>query len=74
MTLPNRLSYWNKFIGWFCQNDAYWYFRQHSLILEGLKDVDGAIAAAKKSLALAEKAGNPDYVRMNKAAITEWSK
>lgn len=26
MTLPNRLSYWNKFIGWFCQNDAYWYF------------------------------------------------
>ncbi len=56
------------------KDDAYWYFRQYSLILEGLKDVDGAIAAAKKSLALAEEAGNPDYVRMNKAAIAEWSK
>ena len=56
------------------KDDAYWYFRQYSLILEGLEDVDGAIAAAKQSLALAEKAGNPDYVRMNKAAIAEWSK
>lgn len=56
------------------KDDAYWYFRQYSLILEGLKDVEGAIAAAKTSLALAEKAGNPDYVRMNKAAIEKWSK
>ena len=56
------------------KDDAYWYFRQYSLILEGLEDVEGAIAAAKQSLALAEKAGNPDYVRMNKAAIAKWSK
>jgi len=44
------------------------------LILEGLEDVDGAIAAAKKSLALAETAGNPDYVRMNNEAIAKWTK
>lgn len=56
------------------KDDAYWYFRQYSLILEGLQDVDGAIAAAKTSLALAEKAGNPDYVRMNNEAIAKWSK
>ena len=55
------------------KDDAYWYFRQYSLILEGLKDVNGAITAAKTSLALAEKAGNPDYVRMNKTAIEKWS-
>lgn len=56
------------------KGDAYWYFRQYSLILEGLEDVDGAIAAAKQSLALAETAGNPDYVRMNNEAIAKWSK
>lgn len=56
------------------KDDAYWYFRQYSLILEGLNDVNGAIEAAKKSLALAETAGNPDYVRMNKASIAAWSK
>ena len=55
------------------KDDAYWYFRQYSLILEGLNDVDAAIAAAEKSLALAEKAGNPDYVRMNKSSIEKWS-
>ena len=26
MELPNRLSYWNKFIKWFGENQAYWYF------------------------------------------------
>lgn len=55
------------------KEDAYWYFRQYSLILEGLNEVDGAIAAAKTSLSLAEKAGNMDYVRMNEAAIAKWS-
>ncbi|MDX1428547.1 MAG: dihydrolipoamide dehydrogenase, partial [Salegentibacter mishustinae] len=31
-----------------------------------------AIAAAKKSLAEAEKAGNQDYVKMNKDSLKEW--
>ena len=26
MTLPNRLAYWNKFIAWFSDDEAYWYF------------------------------------------------
>lgn len=56
------------------KDDAFWYYRQQSLILAGLKDTQGAIASAKQSLALAEKAGNMDYVRMNKASIAEWSK
>lgn len=56
------------------KDDAYWYYRQQSLILAGLKNNAGAIASAMQSLALAEKAGNMDYVRMNKASIAEWSK
>lgn len=55
-------------------DDDYGYFRQYSLILKGLNDVKGSIAAAKKSLVLAEKAGNLDYVRLNKEAIQNWSK
>jgi len=55
-------------------DDDYGYFRQYSLILKGLNDVKGAISAAKQSLVLAEKAGNLDYVRLNKEAIQNWSK
>lgn len=56
------------------KSDAYWYFRQQSLILAGLDDKAGAIAAAKTSLELATKAGNPDYVALNEASLAEWSK
>jgi hypothetical protein len=31
-----------------------------------------AIASAKKSLGLARKAGNMDYVRMNENSLKEW--
>ncbi len=37
-------------------------------------DTKGAIASAETSLAVAEKAGNADYVKMNKESIAEWSK
>ena len=50
------------------------YFRQYSLILAKQDQTAAAIEAAERSLALAEKAGNMDYVRMNKASIAEWSK
>mgnify|MGYP003705993245 FL=1 len=56
------------------KSDAYWYFRQQSLILAGLNDIEGAIAAAKTSLELATKAGNPDYVALNEASLAEWAK
>ena len=54
--------------------EAYWYLRQQSLILAGLNDLDGAIAAAKSSLEFATKAGNSDYITLNEASIAEWSK
>lgn len=53
---------------------AYWILRRMSLIQTDLGDKAGAIATAKKSLAGAEKAGNADYVKMNKESIAEWSK
>lgn len=52
----------------------FWYLRQQSLIYAKANDVSGAIAAAQASLALAEAAGNSDYVKMNKASLAEWTK
>ena len=51
---------------------AFWMMRQQSLIYAELGDKDGAIEAAKKSLAVAEEAGNADYVKMNKDSLKEW--
>lgn len=53
---------------------AFWQLRQQSLIYAKTGDKNGAIAAAKKSLAAAEKAGNTDYVKMNTDSIAEWEK
>ncbi len=52
--------------------DAFWYHRQHSLILAKTGDKAGAVKAAKTSLELAEKAGNADYVKLNKDSLAEW--
>jgi len=54
--------------------EAFWMSRQKSLIQADLGDTKGAIASAQTSLAVAEKAGNADYVKMNKESIAEWSK
>ncbi len=54
-------------------NPPFWYLRRMSLIQADLGDKTGAISTAEKSLAAAEKAGNADYVKMNKESITEWS-
>ena len=51
---------------------AFWMMRQQSLIYAELGDKEGAIAAAKKSLEVAEAAGNADYVKMNKDSLKEW--
>ncbi|WGD34825.1 DUF2911 domain-containing protein [Olleya sp. YS] len=50
----------------------FWYLRQQSLIHAKAGDKKGAIKAAKASLAGAEKAGNADYVKMNKDSLKEW--
>ncbi|MFL1895444.1 DUF2911 domain-containing protein [Aquimarina sp. 2-A2] len=51
---------------------AFWYHRQQSLIYAETGNKEKAIEAAKKSLELAEKAGNADYVKMNKDSLKEW--
>ncbi len=51
---------------------AFWMMRQQSLIYAELGDKAGAIKAAKKSLTVAEAAGNADYVKMNKDSLKEW--
>ena len=54
------------------EKPAFWQLRQQSLIYAKAGDKKGAIAAAKKSLAGAEAAGNADYVKMNKDSLKEW--
>lgn len=54
--------------------EAFWMWRRKSLIEAELGKVKEAIASAKISMASAEKAGNSDYVKMNKDSIAEWEK
>ncbi|KAB5491567.1 MULTISPECIES: DUF2911 domain-containing protein [Flagellimonas] len=51
----------------------FWMMRAQSLIYAKLGDKEGAIQAAKKSLAAAQAAGNQDYVKMNKESLQEWA-
>jgi hypothetical protein len=54
--------------------EAYWMLRLKAQIQAELGDFKSAIATAKLSSEVAEKAGNPSYVDMNKASIEAWSK
>lgn len=54
------------------EQPAFWYHRQQSLIYAKSGDKKGAINAAKKSLELAQKAGNDDYVALNTKSLKEW--
>ena len=54
--------------------NAFWMMREKSLIHAAMGDKKGAIEAAKKSMEVAEKAGNAAYVKMNKESIANWSK
>ncbi|MDX1652537.1 MAG: DUF2911 domain-containing protein [Brumimicrobium sp.] len=55
-------------------DEAYWYLRKQALIEHKLGQKKAAIETAKRSLASAEKAGNKQYVEMNRKSIDEWSK
>jgi tetratricopeptide (TPR) repeat protein len=55
-------------------NPKFWQVRRKALIYKDMGMVSDAIEAAKQSMELAQKAGNEDYVRMNKKSIAEWSK
>lgn len=52
----------------------FYYLRLKSLIQAKQGDKKGAVETAKLSLVAAEKAGNQDYVKMNKDSIADWSK
>ncbi|CAH1000862.1 hypothetical protein LEM8419_01922 [Neolewinella maritima] len=52
----------------------FWMVRREALILDALGRTDEAIEAAKKSMELAQEAGNMDYVRMNEKSLEEWMK
>ncbi len=56
------------------ESPRYWFLRREAAILaqNGMKTE--AVKVAKQSMELAEKAGNMDYVRLNKAIIEENSK
>lgn len=54
--------------------NAFWMLREKSLIHAALGDKKSAIEAAEKSLAIAEKYNNADYIKMNKESIAQWSK
>ncbi|MDO6813441.1 DUF2911 domain-containing protein [Tenacibaculum soleae] len=61
----------NKAVDMTKDQPRFWYLRQQSLILAKAGDKKGAIKAAKASLAGAEKAGNVDYIKMNKEFLTK---
>ncbi|MEC4114278.1 DUF2911 domain-containing protein [Myroides pelagicus] len=52
----------------------YYFVRLKSQIQAKLGDKVAAVETAKWALALAEKANNLDYIKINKDAIKEWSK
>jgi hypothetical protein len=55
-------------------NEKFWMVRRKALIEAKLGNYKAAVASAKLSLELAEKADNKDYVRMNEESIKEWKK
>ncbi|QXP74570.1 DUF2911 domain-containing protein [Tenacibaculum sp. AHE15PA] len=61
----------NKAVDMTKDEPRFWYLRQQSLILAKAGDKKGAVKAAKASLAGAEKAGNADYIKMNKEFLAK---
>jgi hypothetical protein len=63
------LEYINKAVSMGGDNPRYWMVRRQGLILADLGMNKKAMAAFEMSTKLAEKAGNMDYVRMNKKSM-----
>ena len=63
-----------EFVNLAIADDAkFWMVRRKSLILADMGKYSDAITTAKKSIQLAEAAGNQNYVRLNQKAISEWT-
>ena len=65
-------SWIDKAIEMTASKPKFWYLRQQAIIYAKAGNNKKAIAAAKESLLYAEKAGNTDYIKMNKASLKEW--
>lgn len=72
--MNKALEYVNKAIDMQEGEAPFYMLRQKSLIQAANGDKKGAIETAEKSLKAAEKAGNDDYIKMNRNSILEWSK
>ena len=72
--VKKALEYVNKAIEMQNGDAPFFMLRQKSLMQAALGDKKGAVETAQKSLKAAEKAGNDDYVKMNRTSILEWSK
>ena len=70
--LDKAMNWIDKAVEMTKEQPRFWFLRQQSLIHAANGDKKGAIAAAKKSLEGAEKAGNDDYIKMNKNSLKEW--
>ena len=55
------------------RDDAFWFYRQKSLIHEALGELNMAIDTAQRSLKLAESAGNQRFIDLNKKQLREWT-
>src|SRR5690606_14379280 len=72
--INQALEWINKAVEMAGKEAPFWYLRLKSLIQAKAGDKKGAIETAQRSLEAAEKAGNADYIKLNKDSISEWSK
>jgi hypothetical protein len=74
LDMKQALVWIDKYISMKGSDTPYYVYRKKALIQAELKDYKGAIETAKMSSESAEKAGNKEYIEMNKKSIEEWSK
>ncbi|WP_055446109.1 DUF2911 domain-containing protein [Lacinutrix mariniflava] len=72
--IKQAVTWIDKAIDMSKDDPKFWMLRQQSLIHAKAGNTKTAIKAAKASLAAAEKAGNADYIKMNKDSIKAWEK
>ena len=54
--------------------DTYYFYRVKSLVEASMKNYQGAIKSAQRSLVLAQAEGKDEFVRMNQENIDRWKK
>ena len=70
--MKQALEWVNKSIS--MGNEKFWVYRTKSLIQHELGDDAGAMDSALKSMELAKKDGNDEFIRLNEESLKEWRK